>query len=75
MKTKSELKKVSMNLSSKSIANIEELSDLTHETNKTRVVASALEIAKYIVKKAKEEGSKIVIKDADGNTQELKLLI
>ena len=68
------LKKVTMNLNDKSIKNVESLSEMTGEKNKTRVVTSSLEIAKQILAYSKK-GKKIIIKDEDGNEQEIKFLI
>ena len=69
-----ELKKVSMNLSVKSIDNIDELSSLIGENNRTRVVSSALEIAKAIFKQVKS-GKHIIIRNDDGSEQEINFII
>ena len=68
------LTKVSMNLSQKSLKNVEEVSKLIQEDNKTRVVSSSLEITKEILQLVKN-GKKIIVKNEDGSEQELKFII
>lgn len=65
-----ELKKVSMSLSIKSIDNVNELSSLLRENNRTRVVSTALEIAKIILKQVKS-GKHIIVRDENDKEQEL----
>lgn len=74
MSEKSELKKVSMNLSNKTLTNIDVLSKLIQEPNRTRVVASALELARYILEK-ENSGNQFLMKDKDGKTVKLKLIV
>lgn len=68
------MKKVSMNLSSRSISTIDELSKLIYAPNKTRVVTSALEVAKHIIKE-QSQGSKIIIEKEDGSKSILKVIL
>jgi hypothetical protein len=65
------LKKVSMDLSPRTLNTIEELSISLNEPNKTGVIVKALEITKYIVDK-EYMGAKILIKESNGNVIELK---
>jgi hypothetical protein len=66
--------KISMNLSEKSIQNIDEITNLTHVSNKTTAVATALSLARTILEQI-EDGKKVVIKNADNSEeQELKFL-
>lgn len=69
----SDLKKVSMNLNRKSLENIEEISKIIGEKNKTRVVSSALQITVEIFNIAKE--NKVILRDKNGNDQELFFII
>lgn len=71
---KKSLTRVSMNLSQKSLKNVEEVSRLIQEDNKTRVVSSSLEITKEILQLVKS-GKKIIIKNEDGSEQELKFIL
>ncbi len=64
-----------MNLSQRSLSNIDMLSELIHERNKARVVSIALEIAIYMIEKARNEGGKLTILSKDGSAKELKLVI
>jgi predicted transcriptional regulator of viral defense system len=73
MEKANELKKVSMNLNTNSINNVDELSLLFGEKNKTRVISSALEIAKAIFKQIKA-GKHIIIRDEDGSEQEITFI-
>jgi hypothetical protein len=68
------LTKVSMNLSYKSMANIEELRVLIEEDNRTRIVSSALEISKEILKQVKN-GRRIILRNKDGSEQEMNFII
>ncbi len=68
------LTKVSMNLSERTINNVEDLSKIIGENNRTRVVSSAIELAKTILSQVKD-GKKIIIKDSNGNEQEISFII
>jgi hypothetical protein len=68
------LTKVSMNLSERTINNVEDLSKLIGEQNRTRVVASAVEVAKTILSQL-NDGKKLILKDKDGNEQEITFII
>ena len=68
------LTQVSMNLSNRSLKNIDELSNLIGETNRTRVVSSSLEIAKAILQQTNNK-KHIIIRDADGTEQEMNFTI
>jgi hypothetical protein len=73
-KNMTKLTKVSMNLSQKSMDNVEELSKLIQESNRTRVVASALGVAKAIIKQVLK-GNHIIIRDNNGNEKEMNFII
>ena len=66
--------KVSMNLNQRTIENVDELSKLIGESNKTRVVSSSLELAKQILEMAKK-GAKFIVRNPDGSEQELKFIM
>lgn len=66
--------KVSMNLSSKSINNVEELSRLFDEPNRTRVIALALEIALNIMS-YKKEGTAIIVREKSGKESQLNFIV
>lgn len=68
------LTRVNMNLSERSLDNVSQLSDMIDEKNRTRVIASALEIAKAILKSVKN-GKHIIIRDEDGSEQEMNFII
>ena len=70
----SELTRVSMNLRHKDISNVEELGELLNETNKTRIMTSALTIALEIFKIQKSD-KKIVLEDKKGNRESLKFIL
>ena len=63
-----------MNLNQKTIDNVDELSKIIGETNRTRVVSSSLELAKQILNIARN-GAKIIVKNEDGSEQELKFIL
>lgn len=67
MKQINDIKKTSINLSSKST---NELSLMLGESDRTRVISSALEIAKIIVKQVKM-GKHIIVRNEDGGEQEI----
>lgn len=62
-----------MNLSNRSLKNIDELSNLIGETNRTRVVSLSLEIAKAILQQVHSD-KHIIIRDADGTEQEMNFI-
>lgn len=68
------LTQVSMNLSNRSLKNIEELSTLIGETNRTRVVSSSLEISKEILKLIKD-GNHIIVRGSDGVEREMSFIL
>ena len=70
---KKKLTQVSMNLSSRSLKNIDELSALIEETNRTRVISSSLEIAKVILQQANNK-KHIIIKDDNCVEQEMNFI-
>ena len=67
------LTKISMNLSARTINNINELSEILGDTNRTRVVASVIELAKIILSLEKH-GKKIIIRDGN-KEQEITFII
>ena len=66
--------KISMVLTPKSLNNVEELGELIGETNRTRVIASALEVAKAILKQVKE-GKHVILRDESGSEKEMNFII
>jgi len=62
--------KVTMNLHQRSIDNVELLSSIMKEKNRTRVVSSSLEISKNLLTRVKA-GDKIIVESPDGTRQEL----
>lgn len=69
-----EFKKVSMGLSYRSLANVEELCNLLNEENKTKVVSISLQITKDLLRMA-QEGRKIIVRNKKGGESELKFKI
>ena len=65
-----ELKKVTMNLTEKDIANTELLTTRLHSRTKASTVSSALAIAEGITKKI-EDGGELMIKRRDGSMETL----
>jgi hypothetical protein len=68
------LTQVSMNLSSRSLKNIDELSALIGEANRTRVISSSLEIAKAILEQTNNK-KHIIIRDDKGVEQEMNFIV
>lgn len=62
------LKKASMNINERTINNIEKISELTGEKNKTRVIAIALELPRKILEMNKD-GQKIIIRKGKIETE------
>jgi hypothetical protein len=68
-------REVKRGLSNKSIANIDYLSNVLNEPIPARVIASALEITKYIIEKAElSKGGKIIILWGKNRKEVLTLL-
>lgn len=65
-----DLTKVSMNLSHRSLANIDDINNVIKEDNKTRAVSSALQIAKMILDQV-EKGNRIIIRDKNDCEREM----
>lgn len=74
MSNKNDLTKITMNLSHRSMANVEELSEMLDETNRTRVIASSLEVTKHLIAEVKK-GNRLFFEDNKGNKSELKMII
>jgi hypothetical protein len=68
------LTQVSMNLSSRSLKNIDELSALIGEANRTRVISSSLEIAKAILQQTNNK-KHIIVRDEKGVEQEMNFIV
>lgn len=68
----SKLTKVSMNLSNRSLANIDEISVIIDEKNKTRVVSASLQITLELLNRMKD--NKLIIRDKNGDEQELHFI-
>lgn len=68
-------KKVSMILTGKSLKNVTELGELIGESQRTRIIASALEIAKEIMTQVKINNKMLIFRDDNGNEQELIISI
>lgn len=66
--------KMSMNFHPKTVEKVDNLGELLHENNKTRVVSTSITIANEIVNLIRG-GNRIIIKSEDGTEQELKLLV
>ena len=64
--------KVSMNLNRRTLDNIDKLCEITGESNKTRVVAIALELAKRIME-MNSNGERIIVKGEEAE-RELAIL-
>lgn len=64
-----ESKLVSMNLSSSTVQHIENIKELTQESNRTRIIATSVKLADEILKNVKK-GAKVYIEKEDG-TKEL----
>jgi len=65
---------VSMNLSNKTMLNIDLLSELIGESNRSRVVASAFEIANIILTQT-NNGKQIILRLEDGSEQNIDFII
>jgi hypothetical protein len=66
--------RVTMNLSESSMNNVEDLSNLIGESNRTRVITSSLIVAKAIISQVKA-GKQIILRDAEGNEKEMSFII
>jgi hypothetical protein len=72
--TTSSLTRVSMNFNKRSLDNVEVISKLLPEGNKTRVVSIALELTRTILE-MRDKGDKILTEDSKGQIREMKLII
>ena len=68
------LTKVSMNLSNKSIDNIDSIGNIINEGNMTRVIASSLEISNTILHHI-NDGCKLIIEHKDGSQVQMNFII
>lgn len=68
-----DLKKVSMNLSKRSLDNIEFIGLFIQESNKTRVISTALEVARFILTEI-NQNKKVILRD-ENTEQELRIII
>jgi hypothetical protein len=68
------MKRVTMNLSDRSFQNVNELIRLMKNENRTVVVSNSLEIAKSILTET-NAGKKVLLRDSNGNDQELKFIL
>ena len=71
MKTKPQF--VSMNLSSSTVEHIENIKQLTNETNRTRIIATSVKLTNEILKNIKS-GSKVYIEREDGTKEILNII-
>jgi metal-responsive CopG/Arc/MetJ family transcriptional regulator len=67
------MKKVSMNFSERTLNNVDILSQMIGESNRTRVISSALEIAKTILEQ-KNNGKQIIIRSDEGYEQTINFI-
>jgi metal-responsive CopG/Arc/MetJ family transcriptional regulator len=67
------MKKVSMNFSERTLNNVDILSKMIGESNRTRVIASAIEIAKTILEQ-KNSGKQIIIRSDEGYEQTINFI-
>jgi hypothetical protein len=74
MDNSKEVTRVNMKLSKRSLDNVSQLSEIIGDKNRTRVIASALEIANAIMKSVKS-GKHIILRDEDGSEQEMKFIV
>jgi hypothetical protein len=67
------MKKVSMNFSERTLNNVDILSQMIGESNRTRVISSSIEIAKTILEQ-KNSGKQIVIRSEEGYEQTINFI-
>jgi hypothetical protein len=68
------LKKVSLALNQKSVKNVEYISAVIGESNKTRVIAIALKCARVILEH-RNKGHQIIFKDENDNESQMQINI
>jgi hypothetical protein len=68
---KRNITRVSMNLNDKAINRVNYISEILDEPNKTRVVTTALVIAKTIIEEIKK-GKTIILRDKNGYEESVK---
>ena len=64
---------VQMKLGEKDLQRIEHIKNLTGETNRTRIVTTAIELADMVISNLKNKG-KVVIEHPDGSKETVKLV-
>jgi metal-responsive CopG/Arc/MetJ family transcriptional regulator len=67
------MKKVSINFSERTLNNVDILSQMIGESNRTRVISSSIEIAKTILEQ-KNSGKQIVIRSEEGYEQTINFI-
>ena len=64
---------VQMKLGEKDLERIDNIKNLTGETNRTRIVTTAIELADMVISNLKKKG-KVVIEHPDGSKETIKLV-
>lgn len=65
--------KVTLILSNKTVNRVNNIKEITDETNRTRIMATGVELLEKMINEVQEGGS-IFIKKKDGSEQEIKIL-
>ena len=74
MSSSENAKLVQMRLQPKTLERLTRLSELTHTTNKTQIISTALQLAEVILK-SQATGGKIIIEKQDGTREALQVIL
>lgn len=69
-----EVVKVTMNMGKKTLEDIETISKLTQNTNRTNIVGTALRLYRRLLELQENDNSKLIVEDKRGNLTRMELV-
>jgi len=70
----SEATKVTMNMSEKTLADLDVIAKLTGNTNRTNIVGTALRVYRKLLELQEKENGKLIIEDKSGKLTRMELV-
>ncbi|HEY9005716.1 hypothetical protein [Ohtaekwangia sp.] len=72
--TSPDVVKVTMNMGRKTLDDIEVISQLTHNTNRTNIVGTALRLYRRLLELQEKDDGKLIVEDKKGNLTRMELV-
>lgn len=69
-----EVVRVTMNMGKKTLEDIEVISQLTHNTNRTNIIGTALKLYRRLLEIQEKENSTLIVEDKKGNYTRMELV-